>query len=135
MSCGMHVLMCWPGAAQGKGPWWTAPLAASIPVATYVVGVVGAHLIMALLEKKRLENWQEKGEVPDLALTSPSWHTPALRAARLCHVICHPPRLHRRCKSTMGISPPAWPLLTLFVHTRRPGTLGWRPLVRLPQTL
>ena len=36
---------------------------AAIPVGTYVAGVVTTHVIFALLEKKRLENWQEKGEV------------------------------------------------------------------------
>jgi hypothetical protein len=32
-------------------------------MATFAAGVVGVHLVMALLEKKRLENWEEKGEV------------------------------------------------------------------------
>lgn len=47
---------------QGKGPWWTAPSAAAIPVTTFAAGVVAVHLVMALLENKRIENWQEKGE-------------------------------------------------------------------------
>lgn len=38
-------------------------LQAAIPVGTYVTGVVATHVTFALLEKKRLENWQEKGEV------------------------------------------------------------------------
>lgn len=36
---------------------------AAVPVGTYVTGVVVTHFAMAALEKKRLENWQEKGEV------------------------------------------------------------------------
>ncbi|EIE21803.1 chlorophyll a/b-binding protein [Coccomyxa subellipsoidea C-169] len=52
----------------GKGPWWTAPAAAAIPVGTYVAGVVTTHVIFALLEKKRLENWQEKGEAGHFGL-------------------------------------------------------------------
>lgn len=36
---------------------------AAIPVTTFAAGVVAVHLVMALLEKKRIENWQEKGEV------------------------------------------------------------------------
>ncbi|KAK9918540.1 hypothetical protein WJX75_004847 [Coccomyxa subellipsoidea] len=53
---------------QGKGPWWTAPAAAAIPVGTYAAGVVTTHVIFALLEKKRLENWQEKGEAGHFGL-------------------------------------------------------------------
>ncbi|CAL8471624.1 g11166 [Coccomyxa elongata] len=52
----------------GKGPWWTAPVAAAIPVGTYVTGVVATHVTFALLEKKRLENWQEKGEAGHFGL-------------------------------------------------------------------
>lgn len=35
-------------------------------MSTYVAGVVTTHVIFALLEKKRLENWADKGEVNQL---------------------------------------------------------------------
>ncbi|KAK9835059.1 hypothetical protein WJX81_007798 [Elliptochloris bilobata] len=77
---------CLPGVGilavelQGKGPWWTAPsafsimhvhpvhLEAAIPVTTFATGVVFVHVVMALLEKKRIENWQEKGEAGHFGL-------------------------------------------------------------------
>ena len=46
-------------------------LQAAIPVTTFAAGVVFLHLVMALLEKKRIENWQEKGEVRSCAWQSP----------------------------------------------------------------
>ena len=33
-----------------------------MPIAQFAVGVTAVHLVFALLEKKRLENWKEKGE-------------------------------------------------------------------------
>lgn len=43
---------------------------ANIPVATFAAGVVATHVVFALLEKKRLENWEEKGEV---GYAGPPW--------------------------------------------------------------
>ena len=53
-------------------------LQAAIPVTTFAAGVVTVHLVMALLEKKRIENWQEKGEVSKRA-----WLFPVLTAGYL----------------------------------------------------
>jgi len=46
---------------QNKGPFWEAPYTFAWPI-PYAVGVVTIHTIFALLEKKRLENFAEKGE-------------------------------------------------------------------------
>jgi hypothetical protein len=43
---------------------------AALPVGTYAAGVVITHFTFAALEKKRLENWQEKGEVSPAKLSN-----------------------------------------------------------------
>ena len=48
---------------------------AAIPVTSFAAGVVAVHLVMALLEKKRIENWQEKGEVRTRACLIPNYVT------------------------------------------------------------
>jgi len=53
--------------AQNKGPFWSAPYTFAWPV-PYAVGVVTIHTIFALLEKKRLENFAEKGEAGHFGL-------------------------------------------------------------------
>lgn len=48
--------------AQGKGPWWEIPSKLDYFGAPYIVGVVLTHVVFAILEKKRLENFRETGE-------------------------------------------------------------------------
>ncbi|KAL3139367.1 Photosystem I chlorophyll a/b-binding protein 5, chloroplastic [Trebouxia sp. C0009 RCD-2024] len=48
--------------ALGRGPWWQAYNSSSWPAAQYAAAVVTVHLAFALLEKQRLENFEERGE-------------------------------------------------------------------------
>jgi hypothetical protein len=48
--------------ALGRGPWWQAYNTNSWPVGQYAAAVVAVHVAFALLEKRRLENFEEKGE-------------------------------------------------------------------------
>lgn len=48
--------------ALGRGPWWQAYNTSSWPAGQYAAVVVAVHLAFALVEKQRLENFEEKGE-------------------------------------------------------------------------
>jgi hypothetical protein len=48
--------------ALGRGPWWQAINTSAWPARQFAVAVVAAHVAFALLEKKRIENFEEKGE-------------------------------------------------------------------------
>lgn len=46
----------------GRGPWYNAVNTGDIQTLPFVVGVVAFHTAFALLEKTRIENFEEKGE-------------------------------------------------------------------------
>jgi hypothetical protein len=84
-------------AVELKGQhWYTALYTIDLSTAAYASIVIFAHVVFAFLEKKRLENWKEKGEAghfglspfDPLDLTTDYYRQAEVRNCRLAMLSC-----------------------------------------------